>query len=133
MDSGRWRRWAVSYGMLPLLALHAVNKYYRLPWKPSVTAGLLAANTLIYLRPSFLDSLLPFVDEVWFKPHLILKLEEFCKKKAAEKAKKAASTSQTNVSDVSLNDKHQLKYLVVSLNEKLCSIYLSKLIVANCC
>ncbi|KAG4135953.1 hypothetical protein ERO13_D08G248600v2 [Gossypium hirsutum] len=73
MDSGRWRRGAVSRGMLPLLALHAVNEYYRLPWKPPVTAGLLAANTLIYLRPSFLDSLLPFVDEVWFNPHLILK------------------------------------------------------------
>ncbi|XVF63489.1 hypothetical protein PTKIN_Ptkin09bG0090700 [Pterospermum kingtungense] len=62
-----------SRGMLPLLALHAVNEYYRLPWKPPVTAGLLAANTLIYLRPSFLDSFLPSIDEVWFNPHLILK------------------------------------------------------------
>ncbi|KAK5840037.1 hypothetical protein PVK06_008904 [Gossypium arboreum] len=34
---------------------------------------LLAANTLIYLRPLFLDFLLPFVDEVWFNPHLFLK------------------------------------------------------------
>ncbi|XP_017644705.1 uncharacterized protein LOC108485384 isoform X2 [Gossypium arboreum] len=131
MDNGRWRRGAVSHGMLSLLALHTVNEYYRLPWKPLVTAGLLAANTLIYLRPSFLDSLLPFVDEVWFNPHLILKLEEFCKKKVAEKSKKATSTFQTNISDVSLNEKQQLEYLVVSLNEKLCSIYLSKLIVAN--
>ncbi|KAB2077080.1 hypothetical protein ERO13_A06G072800v2 [Gossypium hirsutum] len=138
MDNGRWRRGAVSHGMLSLLALHTVNEYYRLPWKPLVTAGLLTANTLIYLRPSFLDSLLPFVDEVWFNPHLILKvphfilkLEEFCKKKVAEKSKKATSTSQTNISDVSLNEKQQLEYLVVSLNEKLCSIYLSKLIVAN--
>ncbi|KAK5845824.1 hypothetical protein PVK06_002054 [Gossypium arboreum] len=73
MDRGRWRRGAVSHGMLPLLALHAVNEYYQLPWKPPVTTGLLTANTLIYLRPSFLDSLLPFVDEVWFNPHLILK------------------------------------------------------------
>ncbi|KAL4303097.1 hypothetical protein GQ457_10G015520 [Hibiscus cannabinus] len=73
MESGRWRRGAVSRGMLPLLALHAANEYYRLPWKPPVTAGLLAANTLIYLRPAFLDSLLPFVDEVWFNPHLIVK------------------------------------------------------------
>ncbi|KAH1038415.1 hypothetical protein J1N35_040158 [Gossypium stocksii] len=63
--------------------------------------------------------------------HLFLQLEEFRKKKAAKKAKKATSTSQTNVSNVSLNEKQQLKYLVVSLNEKLCSIYLSKLIVAN--
>lgn len=38
-----------------------------------------------------------------------MQLEEFRKKKAAEKAKKAASTSQTNVSDVSLNDKQQLE------------------------
>ncbi|KAG8478581.1 hypothetical protein CXB51_028431 [Gossypium anomalum] len=123
--------------MLPLLALYVINEYYRLPWKPSVTTGLLAANTLIYLRPSFLDSLLPFVDEVWFNPHLILKImfgidaEGILKKKAAEKAKKATSTSQTNVSDVSLNEKQQLEYLVVSLNEKLRSTYLSKLIVAN--
>ncbi|KAB2096969.1 hypothetical protein ERO13_A01G135700v2 [Gossypium hirsutum] len=85
MDRGRWKRGVVSHGMLSLLALHPVNEYYRLPWKPPVTAGLLAANTLIFLRPSFLDSLLPFVDEVWFNPHLILKLEEFRKKKAVEK------------------------------------------------
>ncbi|RVW55609.1 Pectin acetylesterase 12 [Vitis vinifera] len=38
-----------------------------------VTAGLLAANTLIYLRPSFIDSMLPTIDKVWFNPHLILK------------------------------------------------------------
>ncbi|XP_052483938.1 protein BLISTER isoform X1 [Gossypium raimondii] len=37
------------------------------------------------------------------------RLEEFRKKKAAEKAKKAALTSQTNVSDVSLNEKQQLE------------------------
>ncbi|XP_021290512.1 uncharacterized protein LOC110421281 isoform X2 [Herrania umbratica] len=37
------------------------------------------------------------------------RLEEFRKKKAAEKAKKAASTTQTQASDVSLNDKHQLE------------------------
>ncbi|TYG78210.1 hypothetical protein ES288_D02G040100v1 [Gossypium darwinii] len=37
------------------------------------------------------------------------RLEEFRKKKAAEKAKKAAPTSQTNVSDVSLNEKQQLE------------------------
>ncbi|XWS24647.1 hypothetical protein CRYUN_Cryun27aG0000300 [Craigia yunnanensis] len=75
MDSARWTsgRGGVSRGLLSLLAFHAVNEYYRLPWKPLVTAGLLAANTLIYLRPSFLDSLLPCIDEVWFNPHLILK------------------------------------------------------------
>lgn len=75
MDSGRWGRGrGVSWGMLPLLGLHAVNEYYRLPWKPPVTAGLLAANTLVYLRPSLLDALLPTIDEVWFNPHLILKV-----------------------------------------------------------
>ncbi|XP_010551120.1 PREDICTED: rhomboid-like protein 14, mitochondrial [Tarenaya hassleriana] len=60
-------------GMLPLLALSTVAEYYRLPWKPPVTASLLAANTLIYLRPSFLDPLLPHLSEVWFNPHLIVK------------------------------------------------------------
>ncbi|XP_031285766.1 rhomboid-like protein 14, mitochondrial [Pistacia vera] len=63
----------VSRGMLPLLALHAFNEYYRLPWKPPVTAALLATNTLIYIRPAILDSLLPPIDQVWFNPHLILK------------------------------------------------------------
>ncbi|CAK9140315.1 unnamed protein product [Ilex paraguariensis] len=71
MERGRGSR--VSRGMLPLLALHAVSEYCRLDRKPPVTAGLLAANTLIYLRPSFLESILPTVDEVWFNPHLILK------------------------------------------------------------
>ena len=44
-----------------------------------------------------------------FIPPSILQLEEFRKKKAAERAKKAASTSQTHASDVSLNDKLQLE------------------------
>ncbi|KAF8394773.1 hypothetical protein HHK36_020988 [Tetracentron sinense] len=63
----------VSRGLIPFLALHAVNEYYRLERKPPVTAGLLVANTLIYLRPGFLDNILPTLDEVWFNPHLILK------------------------------------------------------------
>lgn len=63
----------VSRGMLPLLAVHTVSEYYRLERKPPVTAGLLAANTLIYLRPAFLESILPSIDEVWFNAHLILK------------------------------------------------------------
>ncbi|XP_057980470.1 rhomboid-like protein 14, mitochondrial [Malania oleifera] len=62
-----------SRGMLPLLALHAASEFYRLQRKPPVTAGLLAANTLIYLRPSFLRSILPSIDDVWFNPHLIIK------------------------------------------------------------
>lgn len=66
-----------SRGMIPLLALHTFAEYYRVPRKPPVTAGLLAANTLIYLRPGVLDALLPSIDEVWFNPHLILKYRDF--------------------------------------------------------
>ncbi|XP_050220060.1 rhomboid-like protein 14, mitochondrial [Mercurialis annua] len=69
-SSGGGRKWR---GMLPLLAIHAVNEYYRLPWKPPITAGLLAANTLIYLRPAFLHPLLPSIRDVCFNPYLILK------------------------------------------------------------
>ena len=74
MDIGGRR---VSRGMLPLLALHTVSEYYRLERKPPVTAGLLAANTLIYLRPAFLESVLPSINEVWFNAHLILKVRHF--------------------------------------------------------
>ncbi|XP_027332869.1 rhomboid-like protein 14, mitochondrial [Abrus precatorius] len=63
----------VSRGMLPLLALHTFSEYYRSERKPPVTAALIAANTLIYLRPSFMDPLIPSIDEVWFNPHLILR------------------------------------------------------------
>ncbi|KAF3439452.1 hypothetical protein FNV43_RR17730 [Rhamnella rubrinervis] len=59
--------------MLPSLALHALSEYYRLERKPPVTAGLVAANTLIYLRPAFFDPVIPSIDEVWFNPYLILK------------------------------------------------------------
>ncbi|OIT03502.1 PREDICTED: rhomboid-like protein 14, mitochondrial [Nicotiana attenuata] len=76
MERGRGRWGSVSRGMLPLLALHTVSEYCRLERKPPVTAGLLAANTMIYLRPSFLDPLLPTISEVWFNPHLILKYKD---------------------------------------------------------
>lgn len=66
----------MSRGMLPLLALHTVSEYCRLERKPPVTAGLLAVNTIIYLRPSFLDPILPTIHEVWFNPHLILKYKD---------------------------------------------------------
>uniref|UniRef100_A0A7N0ZVL1 RanBP2-type domain-containing protein n=1 Tax=Kalanchoe fedtschenkoi TaxID=63787 RepID=A0A7N0ZVL1_KALFE len=62
-----------SRGLLPFLALHAVNEYHRLERKPPVTAALLAANTLIYLRPEFLEAHLPTLDEVAFNPYLIVK------------------------------------------------------------
>ncbi|KAK3008801.1 hypothetical protein RJ639_013647 [Escallonia herrerae] len=74
MRGGRGR---VSRGMLPLLAVHVANEYRRLDWKPPVTAGLLAANALIYLRPGFLHPILPTIDQVWFNPHLILKYWDF--------------------------------------------------------
>ncbi|KAF8089471.1 hypothetical protein N665_0505s0021 [Sinapis alba] len=67
------RRRRASGGMLPLLALSTVSEYYRLPWKPPVTAGLLAANTLVYLRPAFIHPVIPHINEVWFNPNLILK------------------------------------------------------------
>lgn len=70
------RRGSLTKGMLPLLAIHAVSEYYRLPWKPPVTAALLGANTLIYLRPAFLRHILPSIDQVWFNPHLILKYRD---------------------------------------------------------
>lgn len=74
MDLGGRR---VSRGMLPLLALHTASEYYRLERKPPVTAGLLAANTLIYLRPTFLESILPNINAVWFNSYLILKVRHF--------------------------------------------------------
>lgn len=67
----------MSRGMLPFLAIHAVNEYYRSDRKPPVTAALLAANTLIYLRPGVLHKLLPTVNEVSFNPHLILKHKDW--------------------------------------------------------
>ncbi|XP_072974955.1 rhomboid-like protein 14, mitochondrial [Typha angustifolia] len=63
----------VSRAMLPLLALHVANEYHRLGRKPPVTAGLILANTLLYLRPGALHRVLPTIDQVLFNPHLILK------------------------------------------------------------
>ncbi|TKY54350.1 Rhomboid protein 14 [Spatholobus suberectus] len=63
----------VTRGTLPLLAFRTLKVYYRSERKPSVTASLIAANTLIYLRPSFLDPFIPPIDHVRFNPHLILK------------------------------------------------------------
>lgn len=64
--------------MLALLALQAVSEYSRLERKPPVTAALVAANSLVYLRiPASLDALLPTLDQVWFNPHLIVKYKDF--------------------------------------------------------
>ncbi|CAM8988241.1 unnamed protein product [Rhodiola kirilowii] len=64
---------SASRGLLPFLAINAVSEYYRLGRMPPVTASLVAANTVIYLRPGFLESIIPTIDEVWFNPHLIFK------------------------------------------------------------
>lgn len=76
MERGRGRWSSLSRRMLPLLALHTVTEYYRLDRKPPVTAALVAANTIIYLRPTFLHSILPTINQVWFNPHLILKYKD---------------------------------------------------------
>ncbi|KAL8477918.1 hypothetical protein ACS0TY_029994 [Phlomoides rotata] len=60
-------------GLLGLLLLQAATEYSRLDRKPPVTAGLIAANTIIYLRPKFLHPYLPTLNQVWFNPYLILK------------------------------------------------------------
>ncbi|KAK6917011.1 Peptidase S54, rhomboid domain [Dillenia turbinata] len=66
----------ISGVTIPILVLHAANEFNRLHRKPLVTAGLLAANTLVYLRPGLLDSILPSLEEVWFNPHIILKYRD---------------------------------------------------------
>ncbi|XP_073309358.1 rhomboid-like protein 14, mitochondrial [Primulina huaijiensis] len=68
MDGGRGKG-----RMLALLLVQAFGEYWRLDRKPPVTAGLVAANTLIYLRPRFLQPILPTINQVWFNPYLILK------------------------------------------------------------
>ncbi|KVH98466.1 hypothetical protein Ccrd_023301 [Cynara cardunculus var. scolymus] len=50
-----------------------VNQYRRLQRKHPLTAALFAANTLLYIRPTFLHLILPPIGDVWFNPHLILK------------------------------------------------------------
>ncbi|XP_022152348.1 rhomboid-like protein 14, mitochondrial [Momordica charantia] len=61
--------------MLPLLAYHVVSQYYRLRKNP-ITVGLLAANTLIHLRPDCLHPIIPYIEDVWFNAHLILKYKD---------------------------------------------------------
>ncbi|KAI6672532.1 hypothetical protein NL676_000438 [Syzygium grande] len=53
-----------SGGMMILrLALHDLSECYGLERKPPVSAGLLATNTLAYLRPGVFDSLLLSIDQ----------------------------------------------------------------------
>eukprot|EP00250_Pteridium_aquilinum_P033663 c6040_g1_i1 orf=344-1363(-) len=60
-------------GMLFILAFHAIAQYAGLDRKPPVTAALIIANVLIYLRPGRLDDVLPTVGDVCLNPHMILK------------------------------------------------------------
>jgi rhomboid domain-containing protein 1 len=62
--------------MIAFLALNAVAAYSRLDRKPPVTAGLIAANTLVYIRPYFLHHIIPHIDEVYFNPYLIIKFKD---------------------------------------------------------
>ncbi|EPS69699.1 hypothetical protein M569_05069, partial [Genlisea aurea] len=59
--------------MLGLFLVKACSDYYGLGRKPPVTAGLIALNTLIYLRPKAIRRFLPSLNQVLFNPHLILK------------------------------------------------------------
>ncbi|XP_062208819.1 rhomboid-like protein 14, mitochondrial [Phragmites australis] len=76
MSSGRRRSFVVerSGGLLALLGLQVVLEYGRAgATRPPVTAALLAANALVYLRPGVLDGLLPSLSRASFNPYLILK------------------------------------------------------------
>ncbi|CAM0881014.1 unnamed protein product [Alopecurus aequalis] len=59
---------------LPLLALLVLLKYGPAgASRPPVTAALIAANALVYLRPGALDAHLPRLRHVMFNPYLIIK------------------------------------------------------------
>lgn len=60
-------------GMLFILAFHALAQYAGRDRKPPVTAALIAANVLIFLRPGRLDDVLPNIEDVCLNPHLVLK------------------------------------------------------------
>lgn len=59
--------------MLFLLAFHALSLYAHGDRKPPVTAVLIVANILFFLRPGRLDRLLPTISQVCLNPHLVLK------------------------------------------------------------
>jgi hypothetical protein len=79
MSSARRRRFGLeaSRGMLPLLALQVLIEYGRAgASRPPVTAALLAANSLVYLRPGALDGVLPSLARVSFNPQLIIEVPD---------------------------------------------------------
>src|SRR5438105_8879411 len=77
MSSRRRRGFGVerSGGLLALLRLQFVLEYGRAgATRPPVTAVLLAANALVYLRPGARDDLLPLLSRASFNPYLIIKV-----------------------------------------------------------
>lgn len=60
--------------MFPPPVLQTFFKYYRSEHKLPVTTTLIVANILINLHPSFFYSLNPPIQQVWFNPHLTLKV-----------------------------------------------------------
>lgn len=60
-------------GMFFILVFHALAQYAGQDRKPPVTAALIVANVLLYLRPGRLDDVLPTIGEVCLNPHLVIK------------------------------------------------------------
>lgn len=60
-------------GMLFILAFHALAQYAGRDRKPPVTAALIAANVLVFLRPGRLDDVLPTIGDVCLNPYLVFK------------------------------------------------------------
>jgi rhomboid domain-containing protein 1 len=61
--------------MMPLLALQVLMEYGRArASRPPMTAVLLAANVLIYLRPGAVREILPSIARVSFNPQLIIEV-----------------------------------------------------------
>ncbi|CAM6093546.1 unnamed protein product [Calypogeia fissa] len=73
MYRSRQRRVGGGNGMLYMLALHAASKFMQLPRKPPVTASLILANTVVYLRPGVLDTILPTVEQVCLSPYRVIR------------------------------------------------------------
>ncbi|KAI5006639.1 hypothetical protein ZWY2020_033882 [Hordeum vulgare] len=62
---------------LPLLAVRMLLQYGPTgASRPPVTAALIAANALVYLRPGAVDAHLPRLRHVMFNPHLIIKFSD---------------------------------------------------------
>lgn len=63
--------------MLYMMAMHAATNLLQQPRKPVVTAALIAAQTLIHLRPGKLDAILPTLSEVCLNPYFVVKVSDF--------------------------------------------------------